>query len=114
MAVVAQDFDPTEDTPADRAGITLDLINKPQLNLVKVILALVVNVVADLIFIHFAKNIYGAALASIITMTASTVYGYVVLRRYLPVSFRGMAGLVVPEVKGQLTAAAQKLRLVKA
>ncbi len=95
-------------------GITLDLINKPQLNLVKVLLALAVNVTADIACIHFMHSIYGAAVASIFTLVASTVYGYVMLRRYLPINFRGTSELVMTEIKSQATTAAEKLKLVKA
>jgi O-antigen/teichoic acid export membrane protein len=95
-------------------GITLDLINKPQLNLVKVILALAVNVTADIVCIHFMHNIYGAAVASTFTLTASALYGYIVLRRFLPINFKGVGELVATEVKSQATTAAMKLKLVKA
>ena len=95
-------------------GITLDLINKPQLNLIKVMLSLTVNVTTDIACIYLTRSIYGAALASIFTLVASTVYGYLVLRRFLPISFRGVGDIVLPEIKLQLAAAAQKLRLAKA
>ena len=94
-------------------GVTLDIIGRPQLNLVKVVLALVVNVVADVACIYFTRNIYGVAAASIITLLASTAYGYFVLRRYLPISFSGIPELAAEEVRGQLDGVLRRLRPAK-
>ncbi|GAB3636468.1 hypothetical protein GCM10027422_20580 [Hymenobacter arcticus] len=94
-------------------GVTLDIINRPQLNLVKVVLALAVNVVADVACIHFTRSIYGAAWASVFTLIASTIYGYVVLRRYLPINFRGVPELAAEEVRGQLDNVLRRLRPAK-
>ena len=95
-------------------GVTLDIINKPQLNLIKVLLALGTNVVADVVCIRLTHSVYGAAWASAFTLVASTLYGYVVLRRYLPINFRGMWGLAILEVRTQLGALFQKPKPVTA
>lgn len=94
-------------------GVTLDIIGRPQFNLVKVVVALVVNVVADVVCIYFTRNIYGVAAASIITLLASTAYGYVVLRRYLPINFNGIPELAAEEVRGQLDGVLRRLRPAK-
>jgi len=94
-------------------GVTLDIIGRPQLNLVKVVLALAVNVVADVACIYFTRNIYGVAAASIITLLASTLYVYVVLRRYLPISFSGIPELAVEEVRGRFDSVLRRLRPAK-
>jgi len=94
-------------------GVTLDIINKPQLNLVKVILALGVNVVADVLFIKALGNVYGAALASVCTLVASTAYGYVALRRYLPLTFRGALGVGLLELKAGSTGLFHKMKLLR-
>ena len=94
-------------------GVTLDIIGQPQLNLVKVIIALVVNALADFVAIHFTHSIYGAAVASALTMLASLLYGYVVLRRFLPFNLQGIGSLVKSEsrhLRQQLAAKLQRLR----
>jgi len=94
-------------------GVTLDIIGRPQLNLVKVVLALAVNVGADVACIHFSHSIYGAAWASVFTLLASTVYGYVVLRRFLPISFRGLPELAAAEVRSRLNLVLRRLRPIR-
>lgn len=70
--------------PIDRfMGITLDIIHKPQLNLIKVVITLFVNAVADILFIHLFHNVYGPAWASIFTFFVAITYGYLVLKRTL-------------------------------
>jgi O-antigen/teichoic acid export membrane protein len=94
-------------------GVTLDIIGRPQLNLVKVVLALAVNVVADIACIHFTRSIYGAAWASVFTLLASTAYGYFVLRRFIPINFSGVPELAATEIRGQLDNVLRRLRPVK-
>jgi O-antigen/teichoic acid export membrane protein len=94
-------------------GVTLDIIGKPQLNLMKVIIALAVNTAGDFVAIHFTHSIYGAAVASALTLLASLLYGYVVLRRFLPFNLQGIAPLVKEEsrhLRQQLAAKLQRLR----
>lgn len=70
--------------PVDRfLGITLDMINKPRLNMVKVFMMLGVNVVADVAGLLIFHTIYGVALASILTFITGIIYGYWSLKRYL-------------------------------
>ncbi len=83
--------------PIDRfTGVTLDVINKPHLNLVKVFLMLAVNVVGDFVGLHFLGNIYGVALASFPTFLTGFVFGYYLLKKSLPITLSGTlkAGLV--------------------
>jgi O-antigen/teichoic acid export membrane protein len=94
-------------------GVTLDIIGRPQLNLVKVVLALAVNVVADIACIHFTRSIYGAAWASVFTLLASTAYGYFVLRRFIPINFSGVPELAATEIRGQLDTVLRRFRPVK-
>ena len=72
-------------SPIDRFnGATLDVIHKPDINFYKVILMLVVNVVADFIGITVLKNMYGVAIGSMITVLSGAVFGYYILRKYIP------------------------------
>lgn len=91
-------------------GVTLDIIGKPQLNLIKVLIALGVNTLTDIVGIHLLHNVYGAAVASTLTMLASLVYGYIVLRRFLPFSMRGVGALVKEESRHIKQQAATKLQ----
>ena len=93
-------------------GVTLDIIGQPRLNLTKVLLVLVLNVVTDIIGIHITHNIYGAAWGSVITLLAGIAYGYWVLLRFLPVNFRGIPQLAAAEVREQL-AALRRWRLAR-
>jgi len=76
--------------PVDRfSGITLDIIHKPHLNFIKIIISLLINIVTDIIAIRVFGNVYGVAAASIITLLFGVGFGYYYLNRYLPFSFRG-------------------------
>ncbi len=71
-------------SPIDRFnGVTLDVIHKPDVNLYKTILMLVVNVSADFIGITIFKNMYGVAFGSISTVLAGLIFGYFMLRKYI-------------------------------
>ncbi|MGY2134567.1 oligosaccharide flippase family protein [Hymenobacter sp. HD11105] len=91
-------------------GVTLDIINKPHLNLVKVLLALSVNVAADIICIKLTGNVYGAALASVFTLLVSTIYGYLVLGRYLPLRLQSILPRAFEEVVRRGAGLFHKLR----
>jgi len=70
--------------PLDRfMGITLDMINKPRANMIKVYIMLAVNVIGDIAGLLIFKSIYGVAGASIITFIVGTLYGYWTLKKYL-------------------------------
>ena len=78
-------------SPIDRfMGITLDIIHKPQLNLIKVLITLFVNATTDVIGILIFHNIYGPAWASIFTFFVAIIYGYVALRKYLYFTLPGI------------------------
>jgi O-antigen/teichoic acid export membrane protein len=84
-------------------GITLDVIHKPQLNLVKVILSLLVNIVVDITAVKVFGTIYGVAFASVFTLLFGVYYGYVVLNRYLPFKVSGILKLGYLESRSLMT-----------
>lgn len=89
--------------PIDRfSGITLDIIHKPHLNFIKIILSLVINVITDLIAIRLFGNVYGVAAASIITLLFGVAFGYYYLNRYLPFTFRGFLTMGYHELRTML------------
>jgi O-antigen/teichoic acid export membrane protein len=73
--------------PVDRFfGITLDILNQPRLNMIKVLLMLAVNIVGDFAGILIFHNLYGVAVGSIITFLAGVIYGYWAIKKYLKFS----------------------------
>jgi len=76
--------------PVDRfCGATLDVMHKPRINLYKVVVMLVVNLVTDLVGVYIFRNIYGIVAGSFFTIFAGILYGYYNLRRYLPYTIAG-------------------------
>jgi O-antigen/teichoic acid export membrane protein len=70
--------------PLDRfSGITLDIIGKPYLNFLKVILMLIVNVTGDIIAITYFGNIGSIAAVSILTFLTGVIFGNYFLKKYL-------------------------------
>ncbi|HVW97012.1 MAG TPA: oligosaccharide flippase family protein [Mucilaginibacter sp.] len=77
--------------PLDRFfGITLDMLNKPHINMTKVTIMLVVNIAGDFAGIFIFHNLYGVALASIFTFLSGVLYGYWVLKKHLNFSISGI------------------------
>ena len=91
-------------------GITLDIIHKPQLNLLKVIYSLIVNVVTDIIAIKLFGNIYGVAIASVFTLLFGVAFGFFSLKKFLPFNLSGILRSGYDELK-ILTAGFIKARL---
>ena len=65
----------------------------------KVIIMLVVNVAGDFAGIAIFHNLYGVALASILTFLAGVIYGYWVLRKYLNFTMFGIVKMGFVETK---------------
>ena len=70
------------------SGVGLDIVNKPQKNLLKVICMLVVNLIGDLIALLVFKSVVGVAFVSITTFLVGLFVGFRFLRAYVPVSLR--------------------------
>jgi len=70
--------------PMDRfSGITLDAINKPNLNMIKVLIMASFNIAGDIIVIHFWKSLPGVAICTILNATAGVIVGNLLLRKEL-------------------------------
>lgn len=79
--------------PLERySGIGLDVVNKPKLNLIKVILMVTVNIVGDFVVIELFPNSPVAAVAavSVVTFGSGVVLGYWFLRKHMTFSFSGI------------------------
>ncbi len=75
--------------PADRfMGLTLDVIHQPQVNFVKVLVMLAVNIITDVIGIYIFKNVYGVAVATLFPVLTGALVGYWYLKKYLNFSFK--------------------------
>jgi O-antigen/teichoic acid export membrane protein len=86
--------------PIDRFfGITLDIINKPHLNMIKVFLMLTVNVIGDFAGIMIFHNLYGVAIASILTFISGALFGYWQLKKHLKFTIRDIFTLGYHELK---------------
>jgi len=73
--------------PLERySGVGLDVLGKPGLNLQKVTLMLVVNVLGDLVAIYVFESPVGVALVSTATFGTGLLLGYRWLGRLVPVS----------------------------
>jgi O-antigen/teichoic acid export membrane protein len=70
--------------PLDRfSGVTLDIIGKPGMNFIKVMLMLFVNITGDIIAIHYVGEIWAVALVSILTFFTGLVFGNYFLKKHL-------------------------------
>lgn len=75
--------------PIDRfVGVTLDVINQPRINMLKVLIMLGVNVASDTTAMLLFPNMYSIMLASFPTSIVGFVYGYMKLKRFLPLSIK--------------------------
>ncbi len=74
--------------PADRfLALTVDVINKPRINFIKVLVMLAVNVSADFAGIYLLGNIYGVAIATFLPIVIGVLVGYWALNNYMPFPF---------------------------
>jgi O-antigen/teichoic acid export membrane protein len=80
--------------PFDRfSGVALDVLNRPQRNLIKVSLMLIVNLVGDVLVLLSGGSVVGVALVSVVTFATGVWLGHRFLRKDLQVSFREMFSL---------------------
>lgn len=77
--------------PLDRfLGISLDIMNKPALNFIKVMFMLAVNIAGDLIAIKYFHSINIVALSSLFTFMSGIFIGRFFLKKYLNFTFSGI------------------------
>jgi O-antigen/teichoic acid export membrane protein len=69
--------------PIDRfLAVGLDVIHKPNVNFIKILVMLAVNIITDFAGIAIFGNIYGVALATVFPVIVGIWIGYVELRKY--------------------------------
>lgn len=75
--------------PIDRfLGISLDIIGRPALNMYKVIIMLLVNVVGDLLAIYLFNDVLAVAAVSIVTFLVGVTTGHLLLKQHLDYRFQ--------------------------
>ena len=100
--------------PIDRFfGITLDIINKPHLNMLKVLLMLIVNVIGDFIGIIIFHSLYAVAIASLFTFCAGAIFGYWALKKHLNFTIRDIFSLGFRELKNMVNHLLEKSKTDK-
>ena len=74
--------------PIDRfSGITLDSINKPNLNLIKVLIMATLNIIGDLISVFVFKSVIGVAVVTVFFTLIGQYIGYRYLKRELNIEY---------------------------
>jgi len=70
--------------PFDRfIGTTLTAINKPQLDTIKVAAMTIINIIGDIIVLHYFNNIWSVAIVTILNILAGVIVGSVLLKKHL-------------------------------
>lgn len=92
-------------TPLDKmTGVMLDIINKPQMNFVKVIVMLVVNVIGDVVCLFVFGTLESVAIVSTFTFGTGMIFGFVLLKKYINLSLRNTLALGINECKVKFNA----------
>lgn len=74
--------------PADRfLALTLDVINKPQVNFYKILVMVAANIIGDFTGILIFGNVYGVAISTFLPILIGTIIGYRALIKYKPFKF---------------------------
>jgi len=66
------------------AGVGLDVLNRPQINMRKVIVMLSVNILGDIVVLYFFQSLPWVAAISIITFSVGTLLGFYYMRDRVP------------------------------
>jgi O-antigen/teichoic acid export membrane protein len=75
--------------PADRFfALTLDIIHKPQINLIKIFVMLFINLVGDFVAVTFFKSIYAVAIVNVLPFMAAILIAYIPLNKHFKFSFK--------------------------
>lgn len=74
--------------PLDRfIGITLDVINKPHLNFIKVISIIILNVIADILVLSFTNgNLTYLAITNVAVFVIGIILGYILLNNQIAIN----------------------------
>jgi len=77
--------------PADRFfALTLDIIHKPQINLIKIFVMLFINLIGDYVGVTLFKTVYAVAIVNVLPFLAAIIIAYVPLNKFYKFSFKGI------------------------
>ncbi|MEP7278240.1 MAG: oligosaccharide flippase family protein [Bacteroidota bacterium] len=86
--------------PTDRfIALGLDMIHKPNINFIKILVMLVVNIITDFAGIALFGNIYGVALATVFPLIVGILIAYWALRKYEKFSLLQIPAVGYAELK---------------
>ncbi|HTL07492.1 MAG TPA: oligosaccharide flippase family protein [Chitinophagaceae bacterium] len=86
--------------PADRfIAVGLDVIHKPNINFLKILVMLAVNVATDFAGIALFGNIYGVAIATVFPLIVGIWIGYWSLRKYEPFTLQQIPAVGYAEMR---------------
>lgn len=96
-------------TPIDKlSGVMLDIIDKPQLNFIKVILMLSVNVIGDIVCLKIFGTLESVAIVSTLTFATGVLYGMILLKKQINVSFTNLFVLGYEEMHNKYNQITQR------
>lgn len=77
--------------PLDRmTGVGLDSINRPEINLIKVLFMVITNVIGDIVAIFVFHSLELVAVASVMFTLLGVILGYYYLNREIPLHFKSI------------------------
>ncbi|WP_161596751.1 lipopolysaccharide biosynthesis protein [Chitinophaga vietnamensis] len=100
--------------PIDRfTGVTLDMINKPQVNFYKNLVKVSINIVGDILFIWMFMDLRAVAAVSFLNLLAGVAFGYFFLKRYVRFTVTDILKQGWAECRNMTGKLSLKLQLVK-
>ena len=89
--------------PLDRfSGVTLDAINKPNLNMIKVFFMATANIIGDIIAISVFDSLEAVALVTIVNVLVGVLVGNWLLKREIGIKIPLVYSTGFKELKGYL------------
>ena len=86
--------------PVDRFfAITLDVINKPEINFYKLLVMLVINLIADFVVVFYFKSVYGIAITNIFPTLYAIIISYYYIQKTIRIDFSDTLSIGVKEIR---------------
>lgn len=73
-------------------GMALDILDRPNINMYKVFMMLIINILGDIVAVSLSQEVSWVAFVSIFTFSSGIVFGFYYLRHSLP--FRALSYLI--------------------
>ncbi|MCX6205845.1 MAG: oligosaccharide flippase family protein [Bacteroidetes bacterium] len=86
--------------PLDRFfAITLDVINKPEINFYKLLVMLVINLIADFVVVFYFKSVYGIAITNIFPTLYAIIISYYYIQKSIKIDFSDTLTIGFKEIR---------------